>query len=271
MEKPLVSIIMGVYNAESTISDCINSIILQTYSNWEFIICDDCSTDNTLNIMEQFCEKEKRIIIVRNTQNMRLAASLNHCLKVAKGKYIARMDADDVSLPQRLEKQVSFLENHSKYDVVGCNRIIFDDQGDRGIRQSIEFPGKSILVKDTPFAHPTILMRKSVYDALDGYTVSKETMRAEDLDLWFRFYEQGFCGYNLQEPLYRYREGQTDLLKRSLTAGIQTAKVFWNGYKRLHFPLRKRVWAVKPIVAALIPKKIMIRYYQKQLNKGMIQ
>lgn len=266
MKEPLVSIIMGVYNGQDTLEDSINSILSQSYDNWEFIICDDCSTDHTWKILQEFHEQDSRIVIIHNTQNKRLAASLNECLKIARGKYIARMDADDISLPQRLEKQIHFLESNPEYDVVGCNRIVFDENGERGIRKSEEYPDKNILLKDTPYGHPTIVMKKSVYDALCGYSESKETMRAEDLELWFRFYEHGFRGYNIQETLYRYREGKNDLKKRTVVAGIQTAKVFWNGYKRLKFPWYKRIWVIKPIVAALIPHSIMMKYYNSRLS-----
>lgn len=267
MTEPLVSIIMGVYNGQDTLKECINSIVAQTYQNWEFIICNDCSSDETLHILEEFQKKEDRIIILNNSKNLRLAASLNKCLQVAKGKYIARMDADDESLPDRLKKQVLFLEKHPEYDVVGCNRIVFDENGIRGIRINPEYPDKSILFKDTPFAHPTIMMKRSVYNALGGYSISRETMRAEDLELWFRFFEHGFRGYNLQEVLYKYREGKEELKKRTVVAGIQTAKVFWNGYKRLKFPYFKRIWAVKPIVAAVIPDFIMMKYYDRTMKR----
>lgn len=268
MDNPLVSIIMGVYNEENTIDTCINSIIRQTYQNWELIICDDCSTDGTMKIIENFQKNDERIIVLHNNQNMKLAASLNNCLKVAKGKYIARMDADDESLPQRLETQIGFLEEHPEYDVVGCNRIIFDENGNRGMRTSVEFPNQEILVKDTPFAHPTIVMKKSVYDALGGYTVAEDTMRAEDLELWFRFYEKGYTGYNLQENLYRYREGVDDLKKRTMKAAVQTSKVFMKGYRRLRFPWYMRVWALKPIFVAIVPRKILGEYYKGKLEKN---
>lgn len=267
MTEPLVSIIMGVYNGQDTLKECINSIVAQTYQNWEFIICNDCSSDETLHILEEFPKKEDRIIILNNSKNLRLAASLNKCLQVAKGKYIARMDADDESLPDRLEKQIAFLENHPEYDVVGCNCLIFDGNGNQGIRKRHEIPDVNVLLRDVPFSHPTIMMKKDVYDVLGGYTVSKETVRAEDLDLWFRFFEHGFRGYNLQEVLYKYREGKEDLKKRTVVAGIQTAKVFWNGYKRLKFPYFKRIWAVKPIVAAVIPDFIMMKYYDRTMKR----
>lgn len=259
--EPLVSVIMGVYNCEQTVGRAIESVICQTYCNWEFIICDDGSTDHTISVINKYAEQDSRIVVIENKTNMRLAATLNNCLKCARGKYIARMDADDENLPQRLEAQVNFLETHPEYDVVGCSRIIFDDDGDRGIRKSVEYPDENILLKDTPFAHPTIMMKKSVYDELGGYRISKETMRAEDLDLWFRFYAKGFQGYNMSQVLYRYHESLQDYKKRSLKAGIQTAKVFWNGYKMIKVPLLKRIWVIKPILAAIIPNRILIKYH----------
>ena len=90
MEKPLVSVIMGVYNEEKTICQCIDSILNQTYTNWEFIICNDCSKDRTLGLLKEYAEKDSRIIVLNNDKNLRLAASLNKCLVVAKGKYGCR-------------------------------------------------------------------------------------------------------------------------------------------------------------------------------------
>lgn len=266
MCKPLVSVIMGAYNCEDTIRDCIDSIIIQSYRAWEFIICDDSSKDHTLDILREYEKNDSRIHVLTNEANMRLAASLNRCLSEAHGKYVARMDADDISMPNRLERQVAFLEANTDYDVVGCDRIIFDENGDLGVRKSIEYPDKSVLLKNPPFAHPTIMMKKSVYDALGGYTVSEETMRAEDLDLWFRFYEHGFKGYNIQEALYKYRESKTDYQKRSLKAGIMTAKVFWSGYQKIDIPCYKRIWAIKPILSAIIPNTVMMNYHKNELS-----
>lgn len=266
MNEPLVSIIMGVYNEQKTIEYCIESILSQTYSNWEFIICDDCSTDGTFSILKKYVETDARFKILHNEKNSRLAASLNHCLSVAEGKYVARMDADDASLPERLAKQVEYLETHPDVDVVGCARIIFDENGEHGIRSGKEVPAKEDLLTDSPFAHPTIMMKKSVYDALGGYTVSEQTMRAEDLDLWFRFFAAGYVGYNMPDVLYRYRESEADMKKRSLKAAIGIAKVFWQGYKRLDYPYLKRIWAIKPVVAALLPRKLMHRHHMSKLG-----
>ncbi len=267
MDEPLISIIMGVYNGENTIKKCIDSIISQTYSNWEFIICNDCSTDKTLKILSEYKNKDSRFVILNNHKNLRLGATLNRCLKVANGKYIARMDADDESLSKRLEIQVKFLETHPEIDCIGCNRIMFDGEKDIGIWKSVENPTRKDLLTKTPFAHPTIMMKRSTYTELGGYTVSKDTMRAEDLDLWFRFFANNYKGYNIQRALYRYHESESDLKKRTLKAALGTAKVYLRGYKILNYPIYKYVYAFKPVLSSVIPKKIMQSYHLKIMKK----
>lgn len=263
-----VSIIMGIYNCEKTLVNAIESILSQTYIDWELIMCDDGSRDNTYALALEFQERNPdKIIVLKNEKNMRLAATLNHCLSKAKGEYIARMDADDESLPERLEKEVAFLDEHPEIDCVGTGRIIFDDDGEYGACAELENPTKQTIVKRMPFAHPTIMMRARVYRELGGYTVSKATMRAEDADLWFRFFAAGYNGYVIQEPLYRYREGKEDFKKRTLKAAIGAYKVKLNGYKLLGVPKRKWLLALKPVFVACLPKAIMFKYHRKKYNK----
>ena len=109
---PKVSVIMGTYNGEKTLDAAIQSICDQTFTDWEFIICDDCSTDGTWEKILKWEKKDSRIKGVRNSQNMKIAASSNRCIALAEGSYIAKMDDDDVSYSTRLEKQVQFLEQH---------------------------------------------------------------------------------------------------------------------------------------------------------------
>ena len=108
--QELVSIIMGVYNDANLLSQAIDSLLAQTYAKWELIACDDCSTDNTSDILSEYAKNDPRIIVIRNEKNCGLAATLNHCLEYAQGEYIARMDCDDLSVETRLEKQVSYLQ-----------------------------------------------------------------------------------------------------------------------------------------------------------------
>lgn len=252
-DKPLVSIIMGVYNCEETVRDSIESIISQSCQNWEFIICDDGSTDATYDICREYARKDRRFTVLRNRQNRKLEASLNRCLARAQGKYIARMDADDISLPLRLEKETGFLETHPHIAAVGCCCYITDGKNIVSKRRYKEYPQKKDLLLRTPYAHPAVCVRKEVYDRLQGYAEDKKIVRAQDLELWFRFYENGFTGYNLQEYLFQYRESFHDYKKRSLKSGMQTAGVFLKGYKRLHAPLCLYPLAFKPVLSAMLP------------------
>lgn len=262
MELKKVSVIMGVYNCEKTLKESIDSILNQTYSNWELIICDDNSIDNTYRIAQEYAhDYPGKIILIKNKENLRLAATLNHCLEYVNCDYIARMDGDDISLPERFEKQVAFLNTNPQYQLVGTQMISFDETGDKGIRDVIEKPDKAYLRYDTPFAHATIMMRRSTYEKLGGYRVDKETTRCEDVDLWFRFYKEGFQGYNLQIPLYKVREGINDFKRRKLSYGINTAKVCYKGYKLLGYPKKYYIFLLKPILSSLIPSNLMKCYH----------
>lgn len=268
---PKVSFIMGIYNCQDTLTQAIDSVVNQTYKNWELVMCDDASTDATHEIAKRYCERyPEKIILLQNEKNMRLAASLNRCLERANGDYIARMDADDENMPTRLEKQVEYLQTHPEIACVGSGTIVYDEFCEYGERYGSEFPDKNSLLRGTPFAHPTIMMKKSVYLQLSGYTVSEDTMRAEDLDLWFRFYQAGFQGYVIQEPLYKYRESLNDFKKRTLKAAIGTTKVYLRGYKMLHFSRRNYLYAFKPIISAIVPNRIMRYYHQRNLKKRSV-
>ena len=264
--EPRVSVIMGIYNCEDTIEKAIQSVINQTYKNWELIMCDDGSTDETYNIANMYANKFKNIKVIRNKKNMRLAYSLNRCLEVSTGKYIARMDADDESLPERLKIQVNFLENNQEYKVVGSSAIIFDEDGVKGIRNFREYPFENDKWHGTPFAHPTIMMYSSTYKELGGYTVSKDTMRAEDLDLWFRFKLKGYQGYNIQNPLYKYRESIVDYKKRNLNAAIGTSKIIHKYYKLMNMSLKYYPRIIKPIIIALLPDRLIQAHHKKMDN-----
>ena len=264
MDTPLVSIIMGMFNNEKTIKRCIQSVIEQTYENWEFIICDDCSTDNSYNIVKQIANEDRRIKLIKNGTNQKLAASLNHCLERAKGKYIARMDGDDICLPQRLMIQVEYLEQNNDIQVVGSTAQVSDGAEIFEVRRVKENPSTADVLSGPPFIHPSIMMRKSAYDKLNGYTVLQRTIRGQDLDLWYRFFAEGMKGYNLQEPLIIYFEKRDDYKKRTFKTALMYTKTNLYGYKLLRVPVVKYPLAFKPIVSFLIPNWIIKSYHQSK-------
>lgn len=232
-----ISVIMSVYNAAETLRESIESILEQTYTNWEFIICNDCSTDNTQEILDEYQTKyPDRFILLRNQENRYLAYSLNRCLEVATGEYVARMDGDDLSVKTRFEEQVAFLSSHPEYDLVGSSMQRFNQEGLADIDYKPEAPDRNYMKITVPFNHATIMTYPRVYEKLNGYTVAKRTVRGQDYDLWFRFYYEGFCGYNLRQPLYLVREDMNAIRRRTFKVRWSTFQTTRYGFKLLGFP-----------------------------------
>jgi len=262
-----VSIIMGIYNCSATLPEAMDSILAQTFSDWELILCDDCSTDNTLALAQMYEKRfPQKIKVLQNVQNSKLPYTLNHCLQYAAGEYIARMDGDDISLPQRLQKQVEFLDANPDVAVVSTAMIAFDENGERGVRRKLEYPDRYSLVSNPCFDHATIMMRKSVYDKLGGYTVSKRTERGQDYDLWFRFFAAGYKGYNMQEAYYKVREDTTTFSRRTLRSRFYIAQTMFKGYRLLRYPVRYYPYILKQFVAGFTPV-FLLNLYRKYQDK----
>lgn len=254
---------MATYNCQMTVGKSIDSILNQTYKDWEFVICDDCSTDDTYQILLEYKERyPDKFVILKNERNSRLAYSLNRCLEVAKGEYVARMDGDDISAQNRLEKQVDFLDNHSEYSVVGTAMTPFDERGVRPIRYAKEVPQKLDLLNGPPFCHATIMMRREAYEKVNGYLVSKRTVRGQDYDMWFRFFAADMVGYNLQESYYFVLEDDAAMKRKKFKARLYEVQTKIKGYQLLEFPWYMYIYAFKPLIASMVPSKIMQRYHR---------
>ena len=251
--QELVSIIMGVYNGANTLSQAIDSIMAQTYTKWELIACDDCSTDETLKILSNYVDKDSRIKVIRNGENCGLAASLNHCLEYVQGTYIARMDCDDLSVETRLEKQVAYLESHPEFDLVGTYMQAFDESGKKNVIESKQYPTQFDLPKGAPFAHATIMMRTAAMKQLGGYCISKHTVRTEDVDLWYRFFAGSFKGANLPEPLYLVRTDEAAYKRRKLRYMLHASYIIWYGCDLINLPFYYKIYCLKPILSWLLP------------------
>lgn len=259
---PLVSVIMGAYNCEHTLADAIDSILVQTYADWELVLCIDGGSDSSYRIAQEYSKHyPDKIVLLRHERNEGLAAALNDCLAVAKGKYIARMDADDESLPERFQVQVDFLEKHSHVDLVGCAMQVFCRDEDWGVIRKKEFPTRMDLGGEVPFSHPTILARRHVFEKLGGYCVSNITRRCEDRELWFRFFEANFSGVNLPVVLYRYRNGLEAIHQRNFRERWHSLLVSVAGIKRLALPIRFYFFAFARFLRAFVPTRVM-RWYQ---------
>ena len=183
---PKVTVLMSVYNGERFLVECIDSIVNQTFTDFEFIIINDGSTDGTGAILERYAQVDDRMYI-HHQENLGLIASLNKGCRLARGKYIARMDADDISLSDRLAKQVHYMETHPDIGILGTWIEYIDESGKRyGQWRMPAQPGLVgwSLIFGTCLAHPTVIMRRDVLESLHFYR--PEALHVEDYDLWTR-------------------------------------------------------------------------------------
>lgn len=205
---------MGIYNCAPTLQEALDSLYAQTYQDFEIILCDDGSKDNTYELALENQKQHPNIVLLKNAHNIKLAATLNNCLTVAKGEYIARMDGDDISVPNRFEVLVQFLDEHPEYAFVSSAMTHFDENGDWKITRKDPEPTKESFKWSSPFCHAPVLMRKDALNAIGNYTAEPKVERMEDYYLWHKFYCAGYRGYNLQEPLYKMRDDKNATIRR---------------------------------------------------------
>jgi glycosyltransferase involved in cell wall biosynthesis len=199
MKETLISVILPVFDREKYIFSAIESILNQTYKNFELIIIDDASKDNTISIINEFTDS--RIYLVKNDVNIGVAASTNIGIKKAKGQYIAKMDSDDIALPSKLEKQISFMEANKKVIVCGCNIEYFGaEKKIIKYKENHEAILANMLITN-PFANPTVIIRKNIFNT---FKYDESYRYGEDYEFWTRIGWQGEL-YNLQEVLLLYR------------------------------------------------------------------
>jgi glycosyltransferase involved in cell wall biosynthesis len=203
--KPTISVLMSCYNESDKVGSAVESVLSQTFRDFEFLIVDDESSDDTLSILQAYAEKDSRIRVYSNEKNIGLAASLNKLVGLSRGELIARMDGDDISLPTRFELQVALLREDTGIDVVGTSIELQDASG--------HISGEIIMPEHhhelyraryyrTIVVHPSVLARRSFFYRYGLY--SEDLLRAQDLDLWIRAINRGAKFHNLQEKLLIY-------------------------------------------------------------------
>jgi len=253
-QQPLVSVLMGAFNCQSTLAEAIDSILAQSLRTWELIICDDFSSDGTLGIANSYADIYPNISVIRNPSNLGLGPTLNRCLATAKGEFIARMDGDDTCSADRLETEVSFLLGRPDLSVVSTAMELFDEAGVWGRTWPIRKPEMRDFLRGTPFAHPACLMRRSALDMVGGYSQSDKYRRVEDFHLWVRMYQVGLRGENLDAPLYSWRSDGASVSRRSFSARINEARVICLAIRSFGFPAWKYFRAIRPVLLGLMPR-----------------
>ncbi|OQY47637.1 MAG: hypothetical protein B6242_04515 [Anaerolineaceae bacterium 4572_78] len=250
MSNPTISVLMGVYNGEKYLAQAINSIFMQTFTDFEFIIIDDGSTDRTSEILSSYHDPRLKIF---HQDNMGLTKTLNKALGMAHGKYIARMDADDIAMPERFEKQVAFLDNRPEVGVLGTNGVFRDEiekietypillQTDLEIKQN--------LIKGNRFIHSSIMLRKSLLDKYGGY--DERFTQAQDYALWIKLAPHTQFA-NLPDVLLIHREHRQTVSMRQRTGWKIFRSVrlrMWGRYlafRNLDYPWHYAVYILQPI------------------------
>jgi len=221
-KSPLITVLMPVYNAERDLRQAVDSILGQTFTDFEFLIIDDGSTDASYQILASY--NDSRIRLQRNEKNIGLVATLNKGIELARGVYIARMDNDDISLPNRLAEQYALSEIQSA-DIVGCKFNVIDSTGEHLKKVQVPlFPDEFTvcLANTVPFAHGSVMFRRSFL--VDNKLQYGPGLYSEDYDLWIRMFEKGANFFNCNSVLFSYREHATSLTKNKINQYLSSSE-----------------------------------------------
>lgn len=262
-----VSVLMGVYNNASTLPAALESLIAQTFCDWELIVCDDGSQDESFAILTAYKDKyPHRITLLQNKENLGLNATLNRCLLASRGEYIARQDGDDLSLPERFAKEAAVLDTAPDIALVSSAMILFDEKGDWGISASKESPTAADFMRGSPFCHAACMMRRGALLSVGGYSEGRRFERVEDYHLWYKLYRAGFKGHNLQEPLYRARDGRDAQARRTVRNRFNEAYIRWLCFCHLKPPVYTLPLVLRPLLVLLMPPAVYRHLHRKRLQ-----
>lgn len=266
-----ISILMGTHNGARFIGAAIRSLQAQTVSDWELIVCDDGSTDNTPAILADFAKHDQRIRVLHNAHKSGLPFTLNRCLARAQAPFIARMDDDDRCHPQRFAAQLAALQRHPEISIVGCQAYLFSEQGVYSERQVPEFPTANNVFRGQNFIHPTVLMRRDMLISVGGYSTSRWVLRAEDFDLWCKAYAYGYRGMNLPQKLFYYREDQTNIKRRTAQQHRNVFRIMRTWGPALNLSWRETCYQGLPLLKSFLANPLVRAYHYRRHYQNMPQ
>ena len=268
----LVSVVMPVYNAELYVEESIESIIGQTFKDWELIVVDDASTDGSLALVKKFADNDCRIKVISLSNNVGQLRARNRGIIASRGKYYAVQDADDISLPERLEKQVAFMEANPKLAIVGSNIQIMDEKGcvyaERYYPESTEAVKKSAILSN-PFAASAAIVKTDVLKKLGGYPLHTKKI-AEDYALWLKILTE-YDGGNIPLFLIKYRlfqSGDKNTVRQKLINNIR-AKRIWVLHKQ-YFSSMALVRFILENIMILLPQSFVLMMFKKWALKPIV-
>ena len=264
--NPIVSVIMGTFNEydEAMLHRAVVSIMTQSFRDIEFIICDDGSDKQAYEILKRVADAPF-IKVIRENGHHGIAHALNRCIDEAKGSYIARMDADDVSLNDRIRIQYEYLRDNPDIAFCGCGAYLTDGCGSRWGKRMLSYsPDINDYMRFSPYIHPTVMFRSEVLREA-RYSEETLTLQCEDYDLFLRLFLQGKKGVNLEEYLYEYREDEDSYRRRNAVRRIREARVRYRYFKDFDVSFFRKLAAVsRPVIGGMVPKAVLGRVIRKR-------
>lgn len=268
---PEISVLMGVYYRRPDIRllvRSVQSILTQTVQDIELLICDDGSTEEAAAYLDELSKRDTRIRMVREGRLFSLSEKLNACLTVAKGQWVARMDDDDFSHPDRFRQQLDYLDSHPEVEFVGCNVNLFLDGQLLGIRRLPERPEIKDFYITQPYIHPALMFKRDILLDVQGYSQDKHCLLCEDYDLLLRLYENGYSGANIQKVLFDYTLSDSLNSRRAFKYRINEMITRYRRFSRLQKLPRALPYVVKPILVGLLPEKILKAIKKNKIAKN---
>ena len=263
---PKVSVVMSIYNNNKYLAESIDSVLAQMFSDFEFIIVDDGSTDGASETLERYASEDRRIVLIKNETNIGLVKSLNKAINVAKGEYVARMDGDDICFPERFKRQVEYLDKNQYIALVYSDTLLIDKDSNDMCRSYRPLSVDKVLCNleiNNYIPHPTVMFRRTIIIALGGYNESCKN--DEDRDLWIRMKNSDIKFGYINEILLKYRINPDSVRgKERDDYWFKVAKhCIWNDSRLTSF----RYWnkltipqKIEILIRAFIPFGIYLRH-----------
>lgn len=270
---PKISVIMSVFNEEKYLEGSIQSILNQTFTDFEFIITNDASTDSSYRILRKYAELDNRIIIIDNQKNLGLTKSLNKMIDMSKGQYIARMDADDIALEDRLKEQISIFNKNPKIDLIFSDTILIDSNSEiicKSWRPKEIKKIKKYIELNNFIPHPTVMVKKEI---LEHNKYNETYVTGQDAELWIRLRDQGVNFHYLKKELLYYRISPNSVRKNNENYFYILAKRCINNKDKMaaikYFSKLSTIEKIKISIKLFIPFKAM--FYRGLILKKLKQ
>jgi glycosyltransferase involved in cell wall biosynthesis len=254
-----LTVLMGVFNGLPHLGKSIESILAQTFGDFEFLIIDDASTDASAEVIAQYAQGDRRIRFIRNAHNVGLGGVLSHGVLQARGRLIARMDADDVAIPERLQLQMNFLRDNPDVDLVGSYALDVSKDGVPVRERRVPVTHEKIaeLVWTSPFIHPTVMFRRASILRVGSYL--PHIRRRQDYDLWFRCVAGGLRLANIPRPLIHYLYSEETLRRNHVRSIWEQVKIGLRGCRTVRAPFHAYVATCMPLIEAAMPNWLRLR------------